>query len=154
MNANQSIFFLHQLGEKEWDVWPAHTHRNSPFPDFHADILRMYFLSTWDCLLLISTSALLISSLLKKVGIRIVITMSPMALPVISPHEDSCNVTLNAFKLYGNLCKNNQLLAIYSGREYCGETFIIVFKYIMGSFAEYGNQWFFIIPKFQLREMR
>lgn len=90
----------------------------------------------------------------KESGIRIVITMSPMVLPVISPHEDSCNVTLNAFEVYGNLCKNNQLLAIYSGREYCGETFIIVFKYIMGSFAEYGNQWFFIIPKFQLREMR
>lgn len=65
---------------------------------------------------------------------------------VISPHKDSCNVTPSASKVYGNVYKNNQLLAVYSGKEYCGETFIVVSKYIMGSFAEYGNQWFFLFP--------
>lgn len=77
--------------------------------------------------------------------------MSPMALPVIS-HKDSCNVTLEAFEVYGSLCKNNQLLAIYSGKEYCGGNLHHVFKYIMGSFAKYGNQWFFIMPKSQSEE--
>ena len=78
------------------------------------------------CHPLASVSSSLKSSLLKKVGVGTVIEMSPM------PLKNLCNVTHNPFEVYGDLYKNNQFLAVSSGKEYWGESIIIVFEYIMG----------------------
>ena len=76
------------------------------------------------CHSLASVFSSLKSSLLKKVGVRIVIEMSPM------PLKNLCNVTHNPFEVYGDLYKNNQFLAVSPGKE-CWEESIII-EYIMG----------------------
>ena len=63
------------------------------------------------CHSLASVSSSLNSSILKKLGVRIVIEMSPM------PLKNLCSVTHNPFEVYSDLFKSNQFLAVSSRKE-------------------------------------